>query len=690
MLIKVNALTAALAFAFGAGGVAHAASSPDASAVTRLETITINAYPLSATPSTLSVPVETLDGSALVVAREATLGATLSSLPGVHADTFGAGASRPAIRGQTAPRVKVLSGGSELMDASGVSPDHAITSEPMLAQRIEVLRGPSTLLYGGGAIGGVVNVVDNKIPQAIPEKGVEGFAEVRGATGSRERAGAVGVTAGEGNVAVHVEGVKRRSGDYRVPGWTHSRVAGSYEEGNTGSVGISWIGSRGYTGIAYTQTHSKYGLPGHSHEYEGCHPHGTHLHCGGHDHDDEHDEHDHHDHAHGDHDHDDHAVPFVRLDSRRLDLRSEYRDPFAGFSNVRFRGGYTDYKHDEIEGTTVATTFKNRGYDARLELEHRPVAGWHGVLGLQSARSTFSALGEERFVPKTVTRSNGIFLLEQYHLDDWRFELGARQDWQNVSPDSSQPASRLRGTSFSAGAVWDFAPQYALAVSLSRSQRLPSAQELYANGLHMATNTYELGNPGLAAETSRNIDLTLRKQEGDARFSLTVFHNRIKNYIFANTLDRYEDFRLIEYTQRNARFTGVEGEASYRFNRHLTAGVFGDLVHGKLFSGADLPRIPAARAGVRVNTRWNQWTGNIEAYRVFRQNRVADFEAETSAYNMVNLGLGYDGTLGAMDYSIYLRATNLLNTLAYNHASFVSRAAPLPGRRVMLGMRMEY
>ncbi len=688
----MNALAGALALVFGAAGMAHAQaawSGSDGSMVTELEPIT--AYPLSASPSDLSVPAQALDGAALVLAREATLGATLAGLPGVHADTFGAGASRPVIRGQTAPRVKVLSDGSELMDASGVSPDHAITSEPMLAQRIEVLRGPSTLLYGGGAIGGVVNVVDNKIPHAIPEKGYEGFAEARGATGSQEAAGAFGLTAGEGNVAIHVEGAKRRSGDYRVPDWTSNRLAGSHEKSTTGSVGLSWIGERGYTGISYTQTRSEYGLPGHNHEYEGCHPHGSHLHCGGHDHDGDHDHEDEHDHDGHDHDgHEDHATPFVRLDSRRMDVRGEYRDPFAGFSKARFRGGYTDYKHDEIEGSTIATTFKNRGYDARLELEHRPIAGWHGVLGLQGARNTFSALGEESFVPKSLTRSAGIFLLEEYPLGDWRFELGARHDWQAVSPESSQPDSRLHGTSLSAGAVWDFAPQYALAASLSRSQRLPGAQELYANGIHMATNTYELGDPGLTAETSRNIDLTLRKYEGDTRFSLTVFHNSIKHYIFANTLDRYKDFRLIEYTQRDASFTGIEGEASYRFNRNLTAGVFGDLVRGKLKGAADLPRIPAARAGVRINTRWNHWTGNIEAYRVFRQNRVADFESETPGHNMVNLGVAYNGSAGAVDYSVYLRATNLFDALAYNHASFIADVAPLPGRRVMLGVRMEY
>jgi len=687
--IRLHPVTLALAAVFLPAAVA-AQSGSDVPAV-QLEPVTVTAYPLSGDGASSAIPADVLDGSALTLAREATLGATLAGLPGVNADTFGAGASRPVIRGQTAPRVRVLSDGSELMDASGVSPDHAITSEPMLAQGIEVLRGPASLLYGGGAIGGVVNVLDDRVPQAIPEGGFKGFGELRGTSGSREGAGAFGLTAGEGNMAIHVEGARRHADDYRVPGWEGGRLKGSHEESTTGSIGLSWVGERGYFGAAYTQTRSKYGLPGHNHEYESCHPHGTHLHCGGHG--DEHDEHgddDHHDH---DHDHDHEAggdVPFVRLDSRRLDLRGEYRDPFAGFSKLRFRGGYTDYRHDEIEGSEIATTFKNRGYDGRLELEHLPLAGWRGVLGVQTSRSTFSALGEESFLPETVTRNTGLFALEQYRLGQWRFDVGARHEWQTVDPDGKQARARQHGTSVSAAAVWDFAPQYALAFSVTRSQRLPGAQELYADGIHMATNTYERGNPDLKAETSQNVDLTLSKNAGDARFSLTLFHNRVKNYIFANTLDRHEDFRLIEYTQRDAAFTGAEGEASYRFSRYFTAGIFGDIVHGKLRSGGDLPRIPAARAGVRLNASWQQWSGSVEAYRVFRQNRIADYESSTPGHNMVNLALAYDTTLAGTDYSIYMRATNLFDVRAYNHASYISTVAPLPGRRVMLGVRAEF
>lgn len=446
---------------------------------------------------------------------------------------------------------------------------------------------------------------------------------------------------------------------------------------------MSWIGPRGYVGVAFTHIDSKYGLPGHNHEYESCHPHGDHLHCGGHGHDDG----DAHDHDHGE----DGDIPYVRLRSNRVDLRAEYLDPLPGFAKLRFRSGITDYQHDEIEDGKVGTRFKNQGFDARLELEHKPWMGLRGVMGVQTAFSDFRADGEEAFLPRSKTRANGIFLLEEYRLADWRFEAGARQDWQSVSPVGGQEKSSLSGTSLSAAAIWDFAPRYSLALSVSRSQRLPSAQELYADGVHLATNTYEIGNAKLDRETSRNIDLTLRKHEGDTTFSLSAFHNRVKNYIYANTLDRFEDFRLIEYTQQDAEFTGVEGEVKHQFTPIFSAGVFGDYVRGKLTGGqGNLPRIPAARLGARANLKWQQWSGGVEYAYVFRQKDIASYESETPGYSMVNAVVSYGFKAAGAQYDVYLRGNNLLDKLAYNHASFLATSAPLPGRSVLLGVRMTY
>jgi len=656
-------------------------------AVEGLSPIIVTANPLGLDSDSLTVPASVLQGERLTLQSRGTLGELLQNEPGVHADTFGGGASRPVIRGQTAPRVKVLSDGSEIVDASGVSPDHVVTADTMLARRVEILRGPSALLYGGGAIGGVVNVLDNKIPTEIPENGLSGSVEVQGSTAARERAGAVGLTVGEGNVAVHVEGARRRADDYRVPDWTDSRVANSNADSTTGSVGLSFIGSRGYLGAAYTYREDDYGLPGHSHEYEDCHPHGSSLHCGGHDHDHGHE----HDHEHG-HDDEGHAAT-AHLRSDRLDVRGELRDPFAGFSSLKFRGGYTDYRHDERENGELGTTFTNRGYDGRLELRHNPLGGWDGVIGLQTSRYDFASFGgSENFIPKTRTDSTGIFLLESYEWNDLRFELGARHEWQSVDPDSAT-LSKYDGsaTSLSAGATWNFTPGYAASLSVSRSQRMPNVQELFAKGVHFATLTYERGNPDLGKETARTIDLGLRKTEGDLRFSINAFLSRIDGYIYGKTLDQYEDFRLIEYTQGDASFAGLEAEVSYRVSPHVSVSVFGDYVRGKLRDGGgDLPRIPAARVGVRSNLDWDRWSGFVEYTQVLRQNRIASYEEATSGYGMLGAGVSYSGTMAGTDYLLYLKGSNLLNKLAYNHASFISRAAPIQGRSVMAGVRVEF
>lgn len=652
--------------------------------VSSLSPIIVTANPLDLDSDSLTTPASVLQGESLFLKRRGTLGELLEGEPGVRADTFG-GVSRPIIRGQTAPRIKVLTDGSEVMDASAVSPDHMVTVDTLLARRVEILRGPSALLYGGGAIGGVVNVLDDKIPTGIPENGYSGSVEVLGATAAKERAGAVGLTVGEGNIAMHVEGARRRAGDYRVGDWSESRVQNSNSDSTTGSVGLSLIGSRGYIGAAYSYRKDDYGLPGHSHEYEGCHPHGSRLHCGGHGHDHEHD-HNHHD-EHGEH------VATAHLRSDRLDIRGELRDPFAGFSNLSFRGGYTDYRHDERENGQLGTTFTNRGYDGRLELRHEPLAGWDGVVGLQASRYDFASFGgAENFIPKTRTQSTGVFLLESYQWNDLRFELGARHEWQSVTPESgTQPSYDGNATSLSAGTTWNFAPGYAASLAVSRSQRMPNVQELYARGVHFATLTYERGNANLGKETARTVDLGLRKTEGDLRFAVNLFLSRIDGYIYGNTLDQHEDFRLIQYTQGDASFAGVEAEASYRFSPNVSVSVFGDYVRGKLRNGGgNLPRIPSARVGARTDLTWNRWAGFVEYTQVMRQSRNASYEHTTAGYGLLGAGVSYKGSMAGTDYLLYLKGTNLLNKLGYNHASFISRLAPIQGRSIMAGVRVEF
>jgi len=709
-------------------GMTAQAAAPAHSPVQTLPTIQVSAHPLNRSADDLINPSNIIEPTRLFQQNSSTLAEALDGQVGVRADTFGAGSARPVIRGQTAPRVKVLSDSAAVLDAAEVSPDHNIPIEPMLAERVEILRGPATLLYGGGAIGGVVNVLDRKIPTVMPEQAVEGQAGLRFNSAAAERAAVFGLTTAlSENIALRLEGVSRKTTDYRAPKGLFAskheehddheehedhdnhghddhdheaehhdehapqalkRVAGTATAGEQISVGLSWIDTRGYFGVAYTNNSQDYGLSGHSHEHKDCHVHDLSLHCGAHG------EHSHDAHAkdgHDEHAHDEEGVPVIRLRSERVDVRGELLNPMAGIEKIRLRAGLTDYQHQEIEGGQVATTFSNRGYDSRVELEHQPIAGWRGVIGVQQQQAEFKAVGEEAYLPTTDTRNTSVFLLEHYQWQDWHFEVGARQEWQQITPDTAQPVSDLRGTSVSAAALWDVAPTYSLVGSVSRSQRLPHAQELYANGVHLATNTFELGNPNLKAETSLNTELGLRRTDADLTFNAQVFYNRVDDYIYANTLDRHENFRLIQYTQADAEFVGAEAELSYAFTPSLSGTVFADHVEGRLRGGEDLPRIPATRWGSRVNHSWNDWRSEVEWYQVNQQNRIASFEQITPSYQMLNLTLSYQGVSANQEaYQVFLRGSNLLDEVAYNHTSFLSNIVPMMGRNVSLGVQVQF
>ena len=692
----------AVLIALAGTGLAQAQAAPDAPATTSLPPVTVSASGLQLGANDMTTPATVLEGDELMRRREATLGETLNSEPGITSSHFGAGASRPVIRGMDGPRVKVLSDGAELHDASTMSPDHAVVSEPLLATQIEVLRGPSALIYGNGAVGGVVNVLDGKVPTAVPDKGYEGSAELRGNTGAREGAGAFSLTGGAGNLAVHVEGVARDASDYRVgKGWLGgNKVLGSSNRTDTRSMGLSWVGDRGYLGAAYTRQTALYGLPGHNHSFEGCHTHGDHLHCGAHDHGEG--EEDGHDHDHADAG----DVPVVDLRSERLDIRGELRNPFAGFSALRLRAGVTDYGHDEVEDGAISTTFKNKAYDARIELQHEPIGGFKGMFGLQTSQRKFSAEGEEAYVQPTITRKLGVFALEEYRLKDWygdwRFDAALRHDRQTAEALSSGSASGIErshnGTSASLGAVWKFTPGYQVGTSFTRANRALTAEELYVKGLHMATSTYERGDANLRSEISQNIDVSLKKTSGDTTYGVSVFRNRVKGYIYGRTLDEVDGLQLLQYSQADATFSGIEGQVRQRLNNRLGVTLFGDTVRAKLdgangASGGNglLPRIPATRIGVRMDANWQAWDGQVEWVQVARQNRVAEFETATPGYGMLNVGVNYNGEFSTgTPWQAYIKGNNLTDRLAYSNTSFIKTTAPLMGRSLTVGVKVAF
>ncbi|MBP7927342.1 MAG: zinc piracy TonB-dependent receptor ZnuD [Acinetobacter sp.] len=658
---------------------------------TTLDTIRIKAHPLEQTSKDFAVADTVVDQKRLAQGA-VTIGEALSGETGISSNQFGAGSSRPVIRGQDGPRIKILQNSSENIDVSTLSPDHAVTVDPALAKQVEVIRGPSTLLFGAGTVGGLVNVTDSKLPTALPEKGYEGNVGLRYNTGSDEKLATAGVTLGLGDqVALRVEGLKREANDYIAPDYVHEgekerRVDNTFAKGQTVNVGLSWIYDRGFTGISYSNRQDQYGLPGHSHEYESCHLHGLSLHCGEHDHDE--DGHDHDDH---DHDHAHEAGPWIDLKSERYDVRTELDDPFAGFKKLRAQASYTDYQHDEIEEDTIATRFKNKGYDGRLELVHNPLGAWEGVIGTQYGQQKLELTGEEAFLAPNTTKKWSVFALEHAQLNDVHVELAARVDQQKIDIDDSSKKD-FDGSAFSVSgaANWEFAPNYKLSLVTSHQERLPLAQELYADGGHFATNTYELGNDQLSKEKSNNVELGFHYDDNTFDYHVHVYHNWFDDYIYAQTLDRYKDFRLVQYAQDKAKFYGAEAEAGYQISPIYKLSVFGDYVRGKI-DNDNAPRVPAGRLGTKLNADFDDhWSGSAEYYHVFQQDKIAAYETDSQSYNMLNLGVAYSGNYSNVsDYRVFLNANNLLDDQVYQHASFLS-TIPQVGRNFSVGVNFSF
>jgi iron complex outermembrane receptor protein len=662
----------------------------------------------------------------------------------VHLDNFGGGASRPVIRGQTLPRIEVLSDGANVYDASSVSPDHAIATDPMLLEAIEIIRGPAAVSYGGNAMSGAVNLIDGRVPRKTPESGVTGAAELRLGSGDQEKTGVGQVTAGVGQFAVHAEVARHLSQDYDIPGGT---LKDSFSEGKTSSFGASWITDHGYIGAAHTLQESEYGLPGHSHKNGVCHTHGIDLHCA----------------AHGSYEDpfgssDDHTAR-IRLRSERSGVRADYDDPLPGSTHFRLRLSHTDYQHDEIDGPALFNRYTNEVDDGRLELTHKPLLGFTGTLGVQYTDGTFSGLNVNNLhvpFPQNAyglddlryhdTKNIGVFLSERRSFGAVDIDVAMRKDWREITiptpafihsltpeyqvlfaswcgdeweqylEDESvtsfvtrNPGSKVKPFSASVGANWNIGQGYSAALSLGRTQRAPSVRELYAYGNNLAANSYEVGlvrsrsaSPTFpegrtdVLETTRSADLTLRKVGGPVEFEVGVFYQDIEDYVFARFIETDSEtgvpHNYLLYTAADATFRGVDGQVSLQLNAENRTTLFGDYVRATLKGGGNnLPRIPPGRMGVRHQWSTGPFSAEAEYYHTFSQDRIAAYETATGGHDMLNATIAYRLALSERQSTeFYLRANNLLNETAYVHTSFVKNQSPLRGRNMVIGIRYAF
>jgi len=630
-----------------------------------LAPVTVTANPLGATQG--AAPVSSLSGDELLLRRQGTLGETLSGVPGVSSTYFGPTASRPIVRGLDGDRIRILENGGALRDVSGLSFDHAVSLDPIAVDRIEVLRGPGALLYGGNAVGGVVNLIDGRIPTA-PLQGVTGRADVGLASGNRERNGAVLVEGGTDRFGLHVDASGRRFGDTRVPAGLPCtqgeatvlarRLCNSDGHTAGGAVGGSLFFDRGYLGASVSDFGTEYGSV---------------------------------------------AEDEVRLDqrSRRVALQGEMRGLRGPLQSVKAQASHTDYRHTESDAGVPGTVFRTTGSDLRLEARHARIGPLEGVVGFQWDDAGLSAEGAEAFLPSSDTRQRALFVYEELPTGWGKLSFGARTE--RVDVESEVARRRFRPASASLGAVWNLARAWQLTGNWSRTQRAPKDYELFADGPHVATGAFEVGNPALGLERSTSLDAALQWSEGPNRAKVGVFQNRFSDYIAllptGRTRDDGED-ALPEFAYRAvaARLRGVEVEGT----RRLLAGAHtldlelrGDLVRAdNLTLGQPLPRVAPLRVGTTLAWASGAWGARLGFDHWMRQSRVPEGDAPVAGYTLWNSAVTYKARAGQAELLWYAKVENLGDRLGFSPTSILTQAAPgrvpLPGRSLRVGLRADF
>jgi iron complex outermembrane receptor protein len=633
-----------------------------------IQTVVVTATPFnSAEGDQILSPAKVLAGDELRNKLGSSLGETLSQELGVSASAFGAGASRPIIRGLEGARIKVLENGMGVADISGLSNDHAVATDGPTARQIEILRGPAALLYGSGAIGGLVNVVNERIPTGLEAKPT-GQLEARYSTVDRGKNVSLSSDAATGPIALHVDASVRNASDYKIPEGqfagepaSASTLPWSYTRQHSIGGGASYVGAWGYAGASVSSLKNRYGIP---------------------------------------------TVEGSQIDQQqmRYDIDSLVRQPLPGFETFRFKAGYTNYEHTELDLENVPQTeFSNRALETRWDLTHQPVAGWHGTFGMQTEHTKFSALnagtGAPNTVPPTVSTSRAAFLVEEHDLGTVHLNAGVRLETVERKPVGALQRS-FRLASYSVGGLWPFATGYSVGLTASIAQRAPAADELYSGGPHDSTGTFDIGNPNFDKETSRNIELSLQKTTGLVRWKGNLFQNRVRDFIYGeiagNMVDAEgnpgDELRERVFKQANATIRGAEAEISYNLNHEgLSARGFADTSHGSLDNAGSLPLQPATRVGVDLGYRRAAWRGGVSLLRARKQERLAAFETTpTEGYTQLDANLSYTQRFGANDVTWFAVAKNLLNQDIRLPTSVLKEVAPLPGRNLVVGLRTKF
>lgn len=683
--------------------------------------IIVTGSPLTRSVDEAITGVSVLTGEELSNRLASTIGETLKSEPGVSSTFFGAGASRPIIRGQGGDRVRVLTNGIGSIDASSASPDHAVAAEPAQAERIEVLRGASLLRYGSSGSGGIVNVIDGRIPTALPENGVDGAVRIGASTVDNGREAAGSIDFGAGNLVFHLDGTLKETDDYRIPGFAESarlraleeeeehhddedhddedehdheeeeeafgRLENSQTKTSSLTGGASYVGERGFIGFAVHKFDSDYGIPGgHGHG------HGEEEH---HDDDEDHEDEDHDEEEH-DHEEEEEGEEQVTIDLDQIRLDVNGALEFDGIiERVQLFAGYADYEHTEFEAPgEPGTVFANEGYEAKLEAIQRENNGWAAAYGVQIRHRDFSAIGEEAFVPPTKTKQIGLYTFHEKELGEFHLEGAAR--YENTQQENSVTGQDIDFNllSVSAGGDVHISDAVRLGGTVFRTERAPTTEELFSNGPHLATEQFEVGDPTLGKETATGIEAAFRHREDGHFLTLNAYYTDYSNYIFETATGEEEDgLDVFQFTGEDASFKGFEVQGGLDITQlgsfTLKADALAEYVRAKTDSG-NLPRIPPLSVLTGIEADSERFNFRAELDYAAEQNKVQTFEIPTDSYSLVNLFATWRAPMDAQDVRLSVSVLNLFDEDARQHTSFLKDSVPLPGRNVRFSIASRF
>ena len=643
-----------------------------------------------------------ISGEVLAEKTRAQLGDILTSLPGVSATSFSPGASRPVLRGYQGNRVAVLTDGIGNIDASNTSADHAVTIDTLTVERIEVLRGPAVLLFGGQAVGGAVNALDKRIPRSIPDEAIHIDALAGYGSAARDWSGGASIDLPiTDRVIVHLDGSYRNSDDLRTGGYILSpnlraevldfaaeetsegnldeaaeatelanqsgRIANSAVTTWTAGGGIAFIEDGGNLGVSYSIYDTNYGIP--------ARPGATHAHAAA--------------------ETTEEAPVTIGLRQYRLDFRGAVNLGDGLFDKLRLRAGYADYTHTEFEGDEIGTIFNSQGIEARAEFVQNDRNGWRGASGVQYQTRDFEAIGAEAFVPPNKTRQYGLFTLQEYTKGNLDAEVAVRFDTAELRADILGLTRSFNNVSAAFGLGYHIG-DLKIGANISRTGRAPAVEELFSNGPHIATQAYEIGDPNLKSERAWNGELYARYETPGTAFSATLYTNRFDNFIYeAETGNIKDDLPVFQYFQNDAKVWGVEFQASKRLasfgSSDLSVDGVADYTRAKISSGGgNAPRIPPLRllGGVELTNARFDLRGEVEYSD--DQTKTAIFETPTDGFTLVNASATWRPFGRDRNIALIASVNNIFDVTARRAASFTKDFVPLTGRDFRVTARLSF